>query len=116
MLTILNATIWLYCQPIDFRKQLDGLIIEIASTLKKNPASGHWFVFRNKQANKIKIIVWERNGFWMLYKRIEKGRFQFPEKKEKDLQLTTAQLSWLLSGISIHQETSITSLTPTSFY
>ena len=116
MLNALNATIWLYCQPIDFRKQLDGLIVEIASTLNKDPASGQWFVFRNKQANKIKIIVWEKNGFWMLYKRVEKGRFQFPTKADHDIRLTSTQLNWLLSGISIHQNTSITSLTPTVFY
>ena len=116
MLTILNASLWLYCQPIDFRKQLDGLIVEVASTLKKDPASGQWFVFRNKKANKIKIIVFEKNGFWMLYKRVEKGRFRFPEKADNDMHLSANQLTWLLSGISIHQNTSIRSLKPTSFY
>ena len=116
MLNAFNATIWLYCQPIDFRKQLDGLIVEIASTLKRDPASGQWFVFRNKQSNKIKIIVWEKNGFWMLYKRVEKGRFRFPAKADHDIHLTSTQLSWLLSGISIHQNPSITSLEPTAFY
>jgi|TARA_B100002049_G_C15936626_1_gene314498 transposase len=116
MLNSLNATIWLYCQPIDFRKQLDGLIVEVAATLQKDPTSGQLFVFRNKQANKIKIIVWEKNGFWMLYKRVEKGRFQFPEKVDTDIELTSTQLSWLLSGISIHQNSSITSLTPRIFY
>jgi transposase len=116
MLSIQNASIWLYCEPIDFRKQLDGLIVEIAHTLEKDPASGQWFVFRNKQANKIKIIVWENNGFWMLYKRVEKGRFQFPEKSTSDIQLTPHQLTWLLSGISMHQRPSITPLNPTSFY
>ena len=82
MLSFLNAKIWLYLQPIDFRKQLDGLIIEVAANLKKDPASGQWFIFRNKQGNKIKIILWERNGFWMLYKRVEKGRFQFPRNRD----------------------------------
>ena len=116
MLSFLNAKIWLYLQPIDFRKQLDGLIIEVAANLKKAPASGQWFIFRNKQGNKIKIILWERNGFWMLYKRVEKERFQFPAKADHDIHLTSTQLSWLLSGISIHQNSSITSLTPRIFY
>jgi hypothetical protein len=62
MLSFLNAKIWLYLQPIDFRKQRDGLIVEVAANLKKDPASGQWFIFRNKQGNKIKIILWERNG------------------------------------------------------
>ena len=107
MLNLLNAKVWLYLQPIDFRKQLDGLIIEVASNLKKNPASGQWFIFRNRQENKIKIILWERNGFWMLYKRVEKGRFQFPNPSDTDIQLTSNQLSWLLSGININQTPSM---------
>ena len=116
MLSFLNAKIWLYLQPIDFRKQLDGLIIEVAANLKKDPASGQWFIFRNKQGNKIKIILWERNGFWMLYKRVEKGRFQFPRNRDETHQLTPDQLSWLLSGISIHQTPSMKPMSPTEYY
>ena len=106
----------MYLQPIDFRKQLDGLIIEVSATLKKDPASGQWFIFRNKQANKLKIILWEGSGFWLLYKRIEKGRFQFPKKIDQDMQLTPNQLTWLLSGISIDQTTSMKAISPSAFY
>ena len=116
MLSFLNAKIWLYLQPIDFRKQLDGLVIEVAANLKKDPVSGQWFIFRNKQGNKIKIILWERNGFWMLYKRVEKGRFQFPRNRDDTQQLTPHQLSWLLSGISIHQTPSMKPIYPTEYY
>ena len=116
MLNFLNAKVWLYLQPIDFRKQLDGLIIEVAANLKKDPTSGQWFIFRNKQGNKIKIILWERNGFWMLYKRVEKGRFQFPRNRDKTQHLTANQLSWLLSGISIHQTPSMKPMSPTEYY
>jgi transposase len=91
MLSFLNAKIWLYLQPIDFRKQRDGLIVEVAANLKKDPASGQWFIFRNKQGNKIKIILWEQNGFWMLYKRVEKGRFQFPRNRDETHQLKQLQ-------------------------
>tara|TARA_B100000809_G_scaffold112650_1_gene111198 strand:+ start:502 stop:852 length:351 start_codon:yes stop_codon:yes gene_type:complete len=116
MLNFLNAKIWLYLQPIDFRKQMDGLVVEVSSKLEKDPASGQWFVFRNKQGNKLKILLWERNGFWMLYKRVEKGRFQFPEKADEHRSLTPNQLSWLLSGISIDQAASIHSVFPKRFY
>ena len=116
MLSFLNAKVWLYLQPIDFRKQLDGLIIEVAANLKKDPASGQWFIFRNRKGNKIKIILWERNGFWMLYKRVEKGRFQFPDKLDTDMQLTPNQLSWLLSGIDINQTPSMMAINPVAYY
>ena len=116
MLNFLNAKVWLYLQPIDFRKQLDGLIIEVASNLKKNPVSGQWFIFRNRQGNKIKVILWERNGFWMLYKRVEKGRFQFPNPSDTDIQMTSNQLSWLLSRININQTSSMTAINPVAYY
>ena len=112
MLNVINTAIWLYQEPVDFRKQLDSLIMLVSGKLKKDPASGNWFIFRNKQGNKLKIIVWEHNGFWMLYKRIEKGRFQLPKKEDKQMTVTPHQLSWLLSGISMDQSSSLKGLRP----
>jgi transposase len=116
MLNVINTAIWLYQEPVDFRKQLDSLIILVSGKLKKDPASGNWFIFRNKQGNKLKIIVWEHNGFWMLYKRIEKGRFQLPKKEDKQMTVTPHQLSWLLSGISMDQISALKELKPAIFY
>ena len=97
---------------IDFIHDLGNLAVPGAEALRDNLKALTDFAL----ANKIKIIVWEKNGFWMLYKRVEKGRFQFPAKADHDIHLTSTQLSWLLSGISIHQNPSITSLSPTAFY
>ena len=94
-----NSQVWFYKKPIDFRKQIDGLVILVADILEKDPTSGHWFVFRNKQADKVKILLWEDNGFWLLYKRFEKARFKFPDIDDQAMEITMSQLQWLLSGL-----------------
>lgn len=100
-----NTTIWLYRQPIDFRKQIDGLVVLVADTLSKDPTSGQLFVFRNRAADKIRLLYWEGNGFWLLYKRNEQSRFIFPAIDESTLSLSIEQLQWLLSGLDFSQQT-----------
>ena len=78
---------------------MDGLVILVADHLQLNPASGQLFLFRNRTANKIKLLWWDRNGFWLFYKRLEKGRFQFPGLNDQAIELTRDQLGWLLSGL-----------------
>jgi len=73
-----NQTIWYYQFPIDFRKQVDGLVLLIADKLERDPVSGQLFIFRNRQSNKLKLLWWDHHGFWLLYRRIEKGRFKLP--------------------------------------
>ncbi|MGH1541727.1 MAG: IS66 family insertion sequence element accessory protein TnpB [Arenicella sp.] len=94
-----NTSIWFYRQPINFRKQIDGIVMLIADTLQKNPTSGQLFVFRNKGADKIKLLYWEDNGFWLLYKRFEQGKFQFPAIDDQSMSLSRQQLQLLLSGL-----------------
>ena len=57
---------------------MDGLVILVADHLQMKPTLGQLFLFRNRTANKIKFPWWDNNGFWLFYKRLEKGRFQFP--------------------------------------
>src|ERR1700733_7963905 len=99
MLSSFITPIWLYPQPVDFRKQIDGLVLLIADHLQLNPTSGQIFLFRNRCANKIKMLWWERNGFWLCYKRLEKGKLKFPKHDDAVMSLTNDQLSWLLSGL-----------------
>ena len=108
--------IWLYSQPIDFRKQIDGLVLLIADHLQLNPTSGQLFLFRNRSANKIKILWWDRNGFWLCYKRLEKGRLIFPTMNDKTLELTRDQLSWLLSGLDYIKQQSLPEVKVTNFF
>ena len=102
-----DAPIWFYRQPVDFRRQIDGLVVLVADTLEQNPTCGQLFVFRNKQADKVKLLYWEDNGFWLLYKRIEKGKFIFPGQRDEAMVLTRTQLQWLLSGLDINQQKAI---------
>jgi transposase len=96
--------IWLYPEPVDFRRQIDGLAILIADQLELNPLSGQLFIFHNKQKNKIKLLWHETNGFWLCYKRIEKGKLKFPDKQDKAMKLNRDQLSWLLSGLDFTKQ------------
>ena len=116
MLFSFNTPIWLYPQPIDFRKQIDGLVLLIADHLQLNPTSGQLFLFRNRTANKIKLLFWEHNGFWLFYKRLEKGKLKFPAINTTVLELTRDQLSWLLSGLDFEKQTSLPEVKANHFF
>ena len=116
MLLPFNTKVWFYRKPIDFRKQIDGIVVLVADTLQKDPTSGQLFVFRNKQADKLKMLYWEDNGFWLLYKRYEKGRFKFPGISDEAMSLSTQQLQWLLSGIDMTKQTQLVALKVKHFY
>src|SRR5262249_41233733 len=99
MIFTMNEPIWFHPTPIDFRRQIDGLIMLVADQLSLNPTSGQLFLFRDRTGKKIKILWWDRNGFWLFYKRLEKGKLIFPKSNESVLMLQPDQLSWLLSGL-----------------
>ena len=111
-----NASIWLYPNPIDFRRQMDGLIMLVADHLQLNPTSGQIFLFRNRHANKIKLLWWERNGFWLCYKRLEQGRLKFPDKSDIAMLLTTDQFSWLLSGLDFAKHELLPEVKASNYY
>lgn len=89
----------------DLRKSVDGLALIVQHILKMDPFSTHLFAFCNRRQDKIKILVWENNGFWLHYKRLEKGNFKWPSKAgEASLSLTGREFRWLLDGLSIKQD------------
>jgi|TARA_B100000315_G_scaffold149562_1_gene138286 transposase len=92
-------TIWIYSEPIDFRKQINGLIGVVLSEGNQEPNDGSLYVFRNKQSNKVKLLVWDRNGYFLGYKRLAKGRFDFPVSEDGGIQLTKEELFNLVSGM-----------------
>jgi len=99
-----KTAIWLYHEAVDFRKQIDGLVMLISSELSMQPTCGELFIFRNRQANKIKLLWYDFNGFWLCYKRLEKGRLKFPTNQLETLILTRDELSWLLSGLDVKSQ------------
>ncbi|MEL0638720.1 IS66 family insertion sequence element accessory protein TnpB [Marinomonas sp. TI.3.20] len=98
----LNVT--LICGPTDKRKAIDGLCNIVAYDLKKEPCSDHIFVFCGRVRDKVEILQWASNGFWLHYKRLEKGHFQWPgiDDEQLSIQVSPRQLNWLLDGLSLN--------------
>ena len=96
--------IWLYPEVVDFRKQLKGLIVLIIDALDKDPGSGELFIFCNRAGNKLKMVYFDGRCFWLVYCRLEKGRFKLPDTDREVVLLSYDQLQWLLSGINFMQQ------------
>ena len=96
-----NLQIWLYSKPTDMRKSIDGLSIIVAEQLEQNPCGPDVFVFHNSKQDKLKILYYDKNGFCLWYKRLEKGRFLLPKMPSNSHALTIEQLRWLLDGLRI---------------
>ena len=95
-----DVRVWLGTKPIDMRCAIDGLLIQIAGQLKMEPQRRQLFLFVSKGKDKVKGLWWDKNGFVMIYKRLEKGRFKLPAKLiEEKLEITLKQLEWLLLGM-----------------
>lgn len=96
-----GTKIYMAVAPVNMRKSFDGLAAIVLDVLKQNPLSNHLFVFRNRAADKVKVLWWDRNGFSIYYKRLEKGRFKFPKLNRTSITLTQQELELLLDGIDI---------------
>lgn len=94
--------VYLCRDAVDFRKQIPGLAAVVEAELALNPFSEQLFVFCNRRRDRIKILLWERNGFCMWQKRLERDRFHWPRTDENAVvTLTGQQLNWLLDGYDI---------------
>lgn len=95
-----NHRIYLCLRPVDFRKAHDGLCALVRDQLEDDPFSGDLFVFHNGAKDRVKLLVWDKNGFWLLYKRLEKGTFPFDVRGDgARVEIERAQLSMMLEGI-----------------
>lgn len=97
--------VYIACGSTDLRKSIDGLAVLVKEGFQLDPFSSCLFVFCNRKRDKLKILHWEHNGFWLYYRRLEKGRFQWPQKN--DMAVTTIsrrELRWLLDGLPLHQQ------------
>lgn len=110
----LNATrtVYLHHSAIDFRKSINGLASLVEHGLGLNAFANAVFVFANRRRDRIKILGWDVNGFWLLHKRLESERFVWPRAQQEVIELTVQQLDWLLQGIDIqamrtHRELSL---------
>jgi len=95
------STVRVFVRPghTDMRKQSFGLSVMVTEDLEEDPFSGSLFLFCNKRRNILKGLYWERNGFWLLSKKLEKHRFPWPQDERAVAEITEQQLKWLLAGI-----------------
>jgi len=94
-----GTRIWLAAGATDMRKSFDGLAALVQTQLKDNAFSGHVFVFRGRKGDRVKLLWWDGQGLCMFAKRLEQGKFVWPQTTSGSILLTSAQLSMLLEGI-----------------
>ena len=95
----LGTRVWLAAGVTDMRKGMDGLAALVQTTLAENPFSGHMFAFRGKRGDLLKLLWWSGEGMNLYVKRLERGRFVWPQATSGTVHLTSAQLSMLIEGI-----------------
>ena len=91
-------------EPVDMRKGFDGLCGVVIDTIDEDPQSGHLFLFFNRRRDRVKALIWEASGLWLLYKRLEHGRFQVFDRvsaSDGHFEMTTTDLALLLDGIDL---------------
>jgi transposase len=96
-----SVRIWLATQPTDLRKSFDSLAELVRQQLQGDPLSGQLFVFRNKRADRVKLLYWDEDGFVIVYKRLEAGTFRFPQAKAAGVEVRAPDLQMLLDGIDL---------------
>ena len=96
-----SVRIWLATQPTDLRKSFDTLAEVVRQQLQADPLSGQLFVFRNKRADRVKLLYWDEDGFVIVYKRLEVGTFRFPTAETAGVHIRAADLQMLLDGVDL---------------
>lgn len=105
--------IYIACGYSDLRKGIDGLAGIIQQEFKLDPfSSGILFLFCGRKTDRIKGLLWEGDGFLLLYKRLETGKFQWPRNENKVKSISSQQFKWLMEGLSIEQKKAIKSYKP----
>ncbi|MDZ7267096.1 MAG: IS66 family insertion sequence element accessory protein TnpB [candidate division KSB1 bacterium] len=94
---------YLYSQATDMRKSFDGLSGIVTSILARDPMSGEVYIFLNRRRDRMKLLLWDRTGFWLFYKRLEQGTFQLPDNfaSHTSLELRYDELMLILEGIDL---------------
>ena len=102
MLNITGKRVYLACGQTDMRKSINGLSAIVEGGFKLNPFDGALFVFCNRKRDRIKILEWDGDGFWLHFKRLEKGHFKWPAPGEDaTMTLSGEELSYILVGTRI---------------
>jgi transposase len=101
-----RTRVYLALGATDMRKQIDALAVLVEDVLDQDPFSEAMFVFCNRGRDKLKILYWQRNGFWLGYRRLERERFRWPRAAEVEgasLEISVRELRWLLDGLDMRR-------------
>ena len=105
MLTLpCSVRIYVAAEAVDLRRGFDGLAAATRSLIRQDPLNGHLFVFLNRRKNRIKFLIWDRSGYLLLYKRLERGTFALPAQPhvgERHVELDAGELGLMLEGVDL---------------
>lgn len=105
MLTLPSSVrIYVAAEPVDLRRGFDGLAATTRSVIGQDPLSGHVFVFINRRRNRVKLLVWDRTGYMLLYKRLERGTFKLPTEPapgQRHVEMDSGELGLMLEGLDL---------------
>jgi transposase len=95
-----STRIFLCVEPADMRRSFDGLAFMTREVIGEDPLTGHLFVFRNRRGDRMKVLWWDGDGFVLMYKRLEKGTFEFPPpQRSGEFEIDVATFAMILDGI-----------------
>lgn len=94
-----HLKVYVATRPVDFRKGHDGLAAAVQEMIGRDPFSGAVFIFRSKRADRIKVLVWDRTGMVLIHKRLEGGKFVWPQVRDGVMRLSAAQFAALFEGL-----------------
>lgn len=97
------GTVYIACGYTDMRRGINGLVAQVQQQFRLNPRQQAVFLFCGRRSDRFKALFWDGDGFVLLYKRLEDGRYQWPRSREEVQQLTQQQYRWLMEGLSIVQ-------------
>lgn len=100
-----SAKVYLALGATDLRRSINGLSLLVSEVLEADPFCESWFVFCNRKKDKVKILHWQDAGFWLHYRRLERGQFRWPQASGEviSVQITQRELRWLLDGLALEQ-------------
>lgn len=102
MLKLEGKRVYLACGRTDMRKSIDGLAAIVEGSFNRDLFGGALFVFCNRDRDRVKVLEWDTDGFWLHFKRLEKGHFRWPALgEESTMELTGEELSYLLGGTRV---------------
>jgi transposase len=95
--------IYLAVEPVDMRKGFEGLFGLVRDQFGQDPLSGHLFLFTNRTRTRVKALVWDGTGLWVCAKRLERGRFRWPEAHTQSVSMRPEELAMLINGMDLAQ-------------